>query len=146
SPNNLGVIFATAELEVERKNIDAARAELQRAHDLFPKEWRVYQAQAHLETEDRKADAAVKGLRTGLEQLPGQLDLEWNLARLLAALGKASEAGESIGRLEKKGLPSTELDFLRARLLYTEEKWAEAAQLLETIYPYLAARGNPERD
>ena len=87
-------------------------------------------------------------LRQGLKELPGQLDLEWNLAHLLAYQGQTDEAAEVVARLDKQGFPRTELEYLNARIHAspTKENWQIAAQILERIYPVLLGRADQHRD
>jgi hypothetical protein len=69
----------------------------------------------------------------GLKLLPEQVELLWEVADLLVAIG-SSEAASAIERLERKGVPQAERDVLSARLLVREQKWAEAVQLLVTAH------------
>ncbi len=146
APDELDVILAFAGLEQERKNVDRARAELERGMKLHQEEWPIYQALAHLEMLDAKPEAALAVLRRGLEKLPEQLDLLWNLAHLYAHQGRSAEANEMVARLQKQGFPRTELDYLEARIQASQEEWQDAARLLEKIYPLLAGRADQQRD
>jgi tetratricopeptide (TPR) repeat protein len=95
---------------------------------------------------DNQTDAALAVLRQGLAKLPNQIDLLWNLAHLLAQQSRPDEAAGLIARLEKRGFPRAELDYLRARLLVSDEKWREAVRRLERTYPLLLGNTSHKQD
>lgn len=146
APDDVEVILAIADLEKRRNQPDKARTELERGIGVHPEKWQLYRALATLEISEEKLDAALAALRRGLAKLPGQLDLEWNLAHLLTYRGLFGEARTVIVGLEKGGLGKTEVDYLKARIEAGEERWQSAARTLEAIYPAILGRTSQARD
>lgn len=146
APNEVDVQLAFAELEQENNNTDSARKVLEKGLKQHPDDWRLYQARARLEVLDRKNETALTVLRDGIKKLPNQIDLQWNLALLLAHQGKDQEAKDAIVRLAKQGFPQPELDFLEAHIHVAHERWLQAARLLEGAHPHLLTRADQQRD
>lgn len=140
-PNAADVIIAGAELARRQGKPDEARSMLQRGCQLHPADWRIYMAQARLEGNQGKTEAAIAILREGLTKATNQPDLLWNLADALTTAGKRDDVAEVLGRLESIGVRPSDLEIFRARLLMNDEQWWEAAKLLERVAPSLAARG-----
>jgi len=100
---------------------------------------RMYQALAQVEVEEKNPAAAIAALRQGLAKLPRpqQIDLLWNLVHIHLNQGQNEEAQGLIARLVKEAFPQPGVDYLQGRLLVNQEKWGEAARLLEGTYPLL---------
>jgi tetratricopeptide (TPR) repeat protein len=146
APDEVEVQLAYAELKQETNEIDSARAILDRALRLHPESWRTYQALARLEMFADRPEAALQALRTGMNKLPQQIDLQWNLAHLLTYQGRNQEAAEVVANLGKQGFPQSELEYLHARIHAGQEQWLQAVQLLEKGYPHLLIRADQQRD
>ncbi len=146
APDKLEVILAYAEMLQTRKEPAKARTELERGLALYAEKPTLYQALAHLEMLDEKPEAALAALRRGLDKMPTEPDLQWNLAHLLIHQGKIADANDVVNRLASQGFPTTELDYLKARMRASEEKWQSAVQMLEAIYPLLVGRSDQGRD
>jgi tetratricopeptide (TPR) repeat protein len=119
-----------------------ARGYLERGCDLRPNDWRLYQALARLEVQEGQAQAALARLQEGLQRMPSQIDLLWDLTNLLILQKHPKEASDCIARLEKVHFPSAALDFLNASLLATSENWKDAVGLLERSYALLLGYSN----
>jgi cellulose synthase operon protein C len=142
-PSAADVLVAGAQVFAQQGKIDDARALLRRGCQLHPKDWRIYKAQARLESNDEKPEAALTALRDGLNNIPNHPDLLWNLADLLTSLGRKDEVTKAVADLELAGVRPSDLDCFRARLLMRDEQWWEAAKILEHVVPLLAGRGVP---
>jgi len=146
APDELEVILAVADLEQGRKNVAKARSELERAIKLHADRWEPYKALARLELVDEKADAGLEALRRGLKAFPNQIDLQWNLAHVLSYRGESRELADTIAKMQKQGFPTPDLDYLRARIHVSNEKWRDAVRLLEYAHPMLLGRADQQRD
>jgi tetratricopeptide (TPR) repeat protein len=138
--DNLEVLLALAGLAQDQHAPEKARNWLRQAGALYPKNPIVYQALARLEVQEGNMKTALTCLRNGLEKVPGQIDLLWDLADLLVDRNQQGEATETIERLQKLSFPQAELDYLKARLKVHDRNWLEAARLLEECSPRLFGR------
>ncbi|MCI0682563.1 MAG: tetratricopeptide repeat protein [Gemmataceae bacterium] len=146
APDEADVQLAWAELAQDKGEHDEARAVLQRGMQKHPTEWRMYQGLARLEMHCERPEAALTALRSGVDKLPQQMDLQWSLAHLLTHLGHFDDADAAIARLAREGLRQTELDYLQGRLHAAKEQWLPAARLLERAHPHLLTRADQHRD
>jgi tetratricopeptide (TPR) repeat protein len=137
APEEADVLLAAAEAAERRGEPDEARTLLERALERHPDDGRTYQALAALELRVRRPEAAAAVLGRGLKALPEQADLLGMLAEVQIDLGQLAEARVSIDRL-KRGTKAAAPELLDAALLMRQEKWAEAAQVLERLRPRLA--------
>jgi tetratricopeptide (TPR) repeat protein len=145
------VLLEIADWESENNDPNGARAKLKRGLELDPKDWRLYRALAQLEVAQGDAEhteEALKVLRRGVERLPRDINLLWNLGLRLIQTNHREEAADIIERLRKEGFPAAELDYLTARDLFLQEKWRASLQMLERIYPALVERNsrNQQKD
>ncbi len=144
-PQEADVILAFADLEYEDQHPERARAELERGIERHPDDPRMYLVLSRLEGDQKRPREALAALRMGLKRLPRNLDLLWHLAyqQIRAELDEKTrdaEAADLIARMEKAGMPTEELDFLRARLWMSGEEWLKAVRLLERVYPQFLSR------
>jgi tetratricopeptide (TPR) repeat protein len=144
APDDPDVIVAAAELARTRSDVATARKYLENGCQRNPKEWHFYHELSRLDAQEGKSGAAVTCLRDGLRKVPGQVDLLWALASQLIQMSKNQEAAETIDLLKREGFPQAELDFLKARIRFNEEKWRDAAELLTTCYTSFAARSSQD--
>ncbi|HKB42650.1 MAG TPA: tetratricopeptide repeat protein, partial [Gemmataceae bacterium] len=143
----LNVRLAAAELAQLQDDLVAARAHLDKAMQLHRKEPRIYRAFAGLELqveektkdpgERKQARARAEAwLRQGVEVLvpPAQLDVLWAHATLLIDSGgpaELDEASKVIDKIRDANFLPAGVTFLRGRVLFARQQWAEAARLLE---------------
>lgn len=128
------VILAASDLAREEKQFDAGRKLLQRGCEIHSNDWRLYKALARLETSDGKRAEAVDCLKQGLQGVPNQPDLLWDLAENQIELGQRVDAAKTIDQLSRAGIPPAFRDCLSARLEMAEGRWADAARRLETAF------------
>lgn len=126
-----------AAAEKERSQIVALQDEIRelgkRGIEHFPKSLMLYTKLADLEIQDREPDAAIQWLTLGLENLPKEPTLLWNLATLLAEAGRVEEAQAHLATLQTTDYPVAPVKFLAARLLVAEGDWKKAAAGLEAV-------------
>jgi tetratricopeptide (TPR) repeat protein len=127
------VLLALADLAGARSKWEAARADLQRGLERFPKDARFYQARSRLEVQAGQRRQAVECLRQGVNVLSGQAqaDLLWTLANLLIDDSDWTQAEAVVGRLSQTGSAPTAVQYLQGRILLGREDWSQAARLLE---------------
>jgi tetratricopeptide (TPR) repeat protein len=132
--------MARAEAGADAAGIEKARQYLQRGEKLHPQDARMYLVLSDLETRAGRRTEALAALRRGLEALPKRADLmealanlRWALTDLLLADGGGEEVTELIDQMKKGGMAEARLEYLRARQLLGEQRWRDAADLLERI-------------
>ncbi len=133
APDKADVLLAAAEFEQAVNNSGKARKHLQRGLALHPHHPRMYQALATLELRAGKPGEAVACLRRGVKALTGQGqdDTRWTLANLLIDSAELADARKEIAQLGKANSSPAGVDYLQARLLIHDGKWAAAAKVLE---------------
>jgi tetratricopeptide (TPR) repeat protein len=150
APEEADVLLAAADWALSGDNPQRdprkARGLLEQGCERHAQDWRMYQALARLESAEGQTDRAVACLGRGLEKLPHQVDLLWDLAEQLAAAGRREQAADAISRLAREGFPGAELNYLHARLFMREERWRPAIERLESAYPMLIGRANQPGD
>jgi tetratricopeptide (TPR) repeat protein len=139
APDEADLFVASAQFAQARQDFAKVREYLRAGCDRHPKDVRMYRLLAGTELEDGKPDEAASCLRRGLENIPKNRELQWELANVLIQLNKTEEAGELAEQLRKEQFPQVLLDYLQASLLLSKKEWLPAAHLLERAYPMLAA-------
>src|SRR5439155_5458051 len=114
-----------------------ARQHLEHLLERHPTEPRAYEALAALETEEHGFQKAIDWLRLGLKKVPGEINLRWNLAHLLAHTGDLVGARETLGPIPERAVPVARMKYLRAVLEAQEGKWLAASKSLEAVRPLL---------
>jgi tetratricopeptide (TPR) repeat protein len=148
APEDIEVLLAMAELAQVRGRTEEARKFLARGQSLRADDPRLYRHAAAVELRDGKSNEALVRLREGIKAVPARLqgELRWTLANLLIDQDRADEARTELSRLEKGGFGRAALDFLNARLLISEGKWAQGARLFERVRAALEAVPGLDRD
>lgn len=141
APTEADVLLAAADLARIKDDLRAARDYLGRGCALHPDDRQLHLARADVELADGKPDKAVECLNAGLQALPEQKDLLWLLANVYLDRKDLARARQTVERLGKANGSPSGLDYLKARMLCLEGKWAEAAQLLESNRPVMERDG-----
>ena len=142
APDEADVILAEAELSQSAAQaahdpgkLDTARGILRRGLKLHPQNVRFHQALAALELQAGNPREALRWLRQGLKVAARpSVDELWRLAELLIEAGEVEGpdgARTIISRLRKLGSQPEVLGYLDARVLMTEQQWAQAREKLE---------------
>ncbi len=139
APDEADLFVASAEFAQARQDVAKVREYLRLGCDKHPKDARMYRFLAVAELDDGKPDKAVSCLRRGLENIPKERNLQWELANTLVQQNKTEEAAELAEQLRKEQFPQVLIDYLQARLLLNRKEWLRAAQMLERTYPLLTA-------
>jgi tetratricopeptide (TPR) repeat protein len=133
APEEADVLLAGAELARARGDHTEARRRLERCRALFPQNLRLFQELAALETAVGRRSEAIACLQQGLQVLPEQPDLLLAMVDLLLQEYDLAGSSAVINRLNQSGFPVEHYQFLQARLLLQQGRWAEAALLLEWV-------------
>jgi tetratricopeptide (TPR) repeat protein len=137
APREAEVLLAAAKVEEIAKKFDDARGHLRQALELFPADTRVYEALASVDLLDEMRPEALAWIRRGIQASTGvaRTDLLWSLANVLLD-GKDLAAGQAaIEELNQNNVAPAARDYLQARVLMLQDRWAEAARLLERTRP-----------
>ncbi|TWT85378.1 tetratricopeptide repeat protein [Posidoniimonas polymericola] len=156
-----GIADLEKALEVDEKNLDAlllrariyaqdeeygkAKELLNRGLAESPDSGSLYLTGAYVAAREDGAEAALDWYERGVKETTGgeQISLQVSQARALINAKKLGEARKLINQLAKiPNLQKIMLDYLRARLMVSEENWYQAADQLSTLRPLL--QGNSE--
>jgi tetratricopeptide (TPR) repeat protein len=133
SPQSADVVLLAADLEAERKNLDAARTCLEEGLKHHPKEPRLYQALARVALLANNKEEAIRQLHRGLDQksLEGHPEAVSTTIDLFLRAGDAAGAESLLGRLGSDSVSKALRGFFEAQMRMREGKWHEARALLE---------------
>jgi tetratricopeptide (TPR) repeat protein len=150
APDDLDAIYTAARFKAAMgaSGLAEARDILHHGLDLHPNAYRLYERLSEIERAAGKPDNAIACLKRGLERMPEQVDLTWQLADTLLSTGKMEEAAETIRRLGKMPLFNPSLwELLQARWEMNEQArkpqgqdWHKAASDLERAAAALVTR------
>ncbi len=138
APDEAEVLLAAADLALARGGPDEARGLLERGKGLHAKDARFPQALARLSLRAGKHREAVELLRQSLAVVPDRAEDVWSLADVLIDVGELAEARGLVARLRDAGSSPALIDYLEARALIREGRWAPATETLERARPLLA--------
>jgi tetratricopeptide (TPR) repeat protein len=131
-------LLATVEIARDKGDLAGARDVLQQALALDPKNVKLYQAGADLESAANRPEKALESLQRGLEKLSEQPDLIFGQALLKIQLGwDEDDVKKTIKQLRGLKLPFFYADYLNALLKFRERDWDAASAKLENIRPLL---------
>jgi Tfp pilus assembly protein PilF len=133
APREPDVLLAVAELAQARGDLEGARRQLEQCRELAPRNLRLFQDLGGLEAEAGWRRRAIAYLTQGLTVFPDQPDLLLALVELLLEENDQAGSGAIVTRLQQLGAPSEEVEYLHARLLILQGRWAEAVRLLEWV-------------
>jgi tetratricopeptide (TPR) repeat protein len=137
APKQLEVLLAAAKVAEIAKDYEEARKHLRRGLELYPSEMRLYEALASVELLAGQRPEALAWVRRGIQASSGaaRTDLLWSLANLLLDGKDLTEAEAAITELTQANVAPAARDYLQARMLMIQDRWAEAARLLERTRP-----------
>ncbi|MFI5457357.1 MAG: tetratricopeptide repeat protein [Isosphaerales bacterium] len=133
APDDPEVLFTAAIASEQKPDAAAARVYFEKGWKLDPKNAAFAIRLAGLELREQHTDRAEKVLRQAYEARPS-VDLAFLLAEDLIIQGKIEgkdQAGDYIALLRNAGLGDTSVRYLEARILFQQQKWAEAIPKLE---------------
>jgi tetratricopeptide (TPR) repeat protein len=131
--DNVDALHLAVQCAAELRRPEEARRYGAKAIELFPHHIPLYTALADVETlADRRGDA-ITWLRKGLEKNPGQVDLLWNLTRLLIEDAKLDEARQTMEQLGRAGCPQPLVGYLEARSELVRGLWLTASHRFESL-------------
>jgi tetratricopeptide (TPR) repeat protein len=141
SSNDPAVLLVACQWAALQGDRDAGRRYLEKGLMACPKDVRLHQALAALESEAGKRDEAVRVARRGLEAVApaDRPELLWTLANLLLDGDKVADAREIASKLRDLLGPAATVDFLEARCLLGQQRWQDAADTLERVRTALKA-------
>ena len=136
-PETLIAVSALVGQDWSKADRSVLRDGLEAAFKKHPEDARLAIALAVQQFQLDQAEEAITTLRRGLEKSPDAVQLRWTLADSLIDLNRPGEAVPAIDALRKAKVRAALTDFLDARVLMNEEKWAEASRTFEKIRPSL---------
>lgn len=134
NPNEPGVYTEMAELERASKNYEEARHVIEAGLTVLRNDPALLLEQAMLEMPG-SIDKAIMSLRHGVDLLPDQPALRWNLANLLAQRGDTAPLLKEIGELKRLNFPQLWIGILEARYLFNCNEWEKAISTLVRLQP-----------
>jgi Flp pilus assembly protein TadD len=151
APRDPEVLLAAAAIALGGDDIEAARRHAGEAVEQAPREAGAYRMLAAVESRAGRPGIAAEVLACGIDAIgPGEgpsgssLDLRWYRALALIEAGDPAGAREVVtGLRDDEEMAPAALDYLEARMLVDERRWAEAARLATRARDSFAAQ--PER-
>jgi len=137
APQETEVLLAAAKVAEIAKDFDEARKHLRRGLEIHPADTRLYEALASVELLAGQRPEAVAWVRRGIQASSGaaRTDLLWSLANVLLDGKDLAEAQVVIVELTRANVAPAAHDYLQSRVLMLQDRWAEAARLLERTRP-----------
>src|SRR5579864_5197322 len=143
APDESDALLAAGEIALTKGKVEEARSHFARGQELHPKDGRIYEALARVETEGKKPEQAEAMLRRGVEEMADpemRRKLLWHLAQLLIQEGKYTDTPELFKRMRKEGFRQELLKYLDAQILVATGDWHKARKSLEEVLPFLLQR------
>ena len=137
---NLDALLIRARLYAMDEQYDDAKGLLERGLAAAPDSAAVYMTLAMIAAQEEGPNAAIPWFEQGVQNTKGgaQIGIKFALARALINAGQLDEARQQIKDLEE--FPQFQkhfLEFLKGRLLVSENQWYPAVQKLTEIRPLL---------
>ncbi|HEV8071781.1 MAG TPA: tetratricopeptide repeat protein [Planctomycetaceae bacterium] len=138
APNDWRVLLFAAQVALAQDLTKQAREWAQRASDLAPGNPESYLILASVAMREKRPRETVEVLARGVRATQDDPVLLWTLADLRIEAKEFAEATKLVERLEKKAEWARPIaQYLSARMMIAEAKWAEACRLLEVAGPDL---------
>ena len=131
-PENADVLMFACRIKLVTGKREELRELLFKGIELHPSRTGFYSMLSNLESESGNPVLAIEAMRKGASAAPKNLELQWNLARLLIETDNTKEATEIIAKLQGEKYPVVALDFLEARILYRRNEWLPMIQKIES--------------
>ena len=112
---------------------EEARELAQRGVELHPRSALMHSSAADVALKSGRRDEAIGWFRRGLEGVPYERDLLWNLSNLLIDEKQLSEAELTLEKLRRTGYPKPPITYLEARILVENGQWFDGSRRLESI-------------
>ncbi len=132
-PESAEASMLLADVMQKGRNVPAAHALLRDAASTYPKNLKIVRALSWLELLRGNSAAAIAVLEDGLRADPTGTDLLVPLADLLVQQGDTVRTAEIVTRLRARKAPATQVKYLEARMAMRDQKWPQAAALLDAL-------------
>ena len=131
-PDDAEVLMFASRVKLALGKRDEMREYLLKGIELHPTRTGFYSLLSNLESESGNPAEAIEAMRKGVLASPKNLELQWNLARLLIEAESTKEATEIIAKLRHEKYPAVAVDFLEARILFRRNEWLPMIQKIES--------------
>jgi cellulose synthase operon protein C len=131
-PENADALLFVSRLNLALGKRDELRQSLFKGIELHPNRTAFYTMLSDLESESGNPVEAIEAMRKGSLASPKNLELQWNLARLLIQSDNTQEATEIIARLRSSKYLPVALDFLETQILFRRNEWLPVIQKIES--------------
>jgi tetratricopeptide (TPR) repeat protein len=138
APDNADATLMAAQVYGQDNNSEGAKKLLVEGVEKHPDDPRLVIALAGSELGQGKRQEAIEAVQVGLNKNPNDLNLRMYKIELELDKGALTDVGKEIDELERMdGVSRAIVDYLRARMLFAEKKWAEASRKLEDVRPLM---------
>ena len=145
APEDPDILYRKAEVAYFEKDYEEARRFASEGIEKSPEEMRFYSILARIELISEQHDEAIAVLDKGIQEFGEERSIDFVLFKIEVLLSKNDMIGaeEVIRDLEKMEIARLQplIDYQRARVLFHQGKWAEAAKDLKKVRPQLAVFG-----
>ena len=136
-PDNVEALIQNSQLMAMDRDYVSAAKYLERARTSNPKNEEIYRRLAGMFYKQDKPKEALATIEQGIVEVPTSQELLWTLYQMHFQQQDLAAAQQTIGRMEKVKMMPERIRLAKARLPMLEQKWSEAADLLEEIRPQL---------
>lgn len=112
---------------------DEAREIASRGLEQYPKTPFLYGSLADLDRKAGDLPGAISWFERGLQAIPNEVDLSWNLADTLIDVGRYGDAERELAKLKTREYPKPPIAYLEAKILSSQKKWFEASHQFESL-------------
>ena len=131
-PESADALMFACRVKLASGKRDELRQFLFKAIELHPSRTGFYSMLSTLESESGNPALAIEAMRKAALAAPKNLELQWNLARLLIDSDGVNEATEIMARLRSEKYPLVFLDYLEARILFQRRDWLPMIEKIES--------------
>ncbi len=132
-PENADGLLMLSEILQGRGEIQQARVILSEGLKLHHRKPEFYRSLSWLELCSGNIPGAAACLIQGTRLLPNELELLTPLADLMVQQGEVEKARAILRKLEARRTTTSQIRYLKARLLMHEQKWTEALEQFEKL-------------
>jgi cellulose synthase operon protein C len=133
-----GLLLA-ARCAIESKDLEKAGKYAEHSLEINKQSEQAYATLTDIYNRDNKKEKALETLEKGLKETNNASQLLWAKANLLIDDKKLDAAKETVNKLRTANIRKCLVDFLEAKIAYTDKNWADAARRFEDVRPELAS-------
>ncbi|HEY0983603.1 tetratricopeptide repeat protein [Schlesneria sp.] len=137
APEDIESLILAAQIAQQTDRLEEARKLIQDGLEKHPSNPQFYTMLSALEADAGNMEASIEAIRRGVELIPKNLDLQWNLARLLIESRQFDAARNSLAQIRLGGFTDALVEYLEGRMSFLQGDWSKAIETFENVRPRL---------